>query len=285
MASFFSVSNITKLERLHRAASCAITDCFLFSPIPLLLSEVSLPPLRVTLTHLTLSSYIRALYLPTSFPISGLARLEVKPRLFNSSCRAFASTHPLMLPSTSPKEALLACPHTLLGICLSSQWSRSSPPHALTLIPLSLVKVQLFLTLNLSLLMIWCSELMALFVFVLAKAALAYLPTAFYVALKLLFPFQQVQYILVFPLKPASFYKLFAGLSSTNKSATSLFFSSCLTLVCPRHPVLSSIFPFTSNSVANLAGTVFSLFLFYKATKVPSHLFLPGNDAADDLSR
>ena len=34
----------------------------------------------------------------------------MKPRLCRLSCRAFASPHPLMLPSTSPREALLACP-------------------------------------------------------------------------------------------------------------------------------------------------------------------------------
>ena len=107
---FLSGTNITKLERLHRAASRAITGCLLSSPIPLLLSEASLPPLRVTLTHFTLLSYERALRLPTSFTISGLARLGVKPRLCRSSWRALASTHPLMLPSTCSREALLACP-------------------------------------------------------------------------------------------------------------------------------------------------------------------------------
>ena len=104
------LTNFTKLERLHRAASCTITGCILSSSIPLLLSEASLPSLRVTLTHFALSSYERALCLPTSFPISGLARLGVKPRFCRSSWRAFASTHPLMLPSTCSREALLACP-------------------------------------------------------------------------------------------------------------------------------------------------------------------------------
>ena len=51
-----------------------------------------------------------AFRLPTSFPISGLARLGVKPRLCRSSWRAFVSTQPLTLPSTSPREVLLACP-------------------------------------------------------------------------------------------------------------------------------------------------------------------------------
>ena len=60
--------------------------------------------------YFTLSSYERALRLPTSIPISGLSRLGVKPRLCRSSWRAFASTHPLMLPSTCSREALFACP-------------------------------------------------------------------------------------------------------------------------------------------------------------------------------
>ena len=90
---FLSVINITKLERLHRAASRTISGCLSSSPIPVLLSEDFLPPLRVTPTHFPLSSYERALRLPTSFPISGLARLGVKPRLCRLSWRAFASTH------------------------------------------------------------------------------------------------------------------------------------------------------------------------------------------------
>ena len=107
---YLSATNIAKLERLHRAASRAITGCLSSFPIPLLLTEASLPPLRVTLTHFTPFSYERALRLPTSFPISGLARLGVKPRLCRSSWRAFASTHPVMLPSTCSREAFLACP-------------------------------------------------------------------------------------------------------------------------------------------------------------------------------
>ena len=82
---FLSVTNITRLVRLHRAASSTMTLCLSSSPTSLLLSEATLPPLRVILTHFTLSFYERALCLPNSFPISGLARLGVKPRL----CRSF----------------------------------------------------------------------------------------------------------------------------------------------------------------------------------------------------
>ena len=140
---FLSVTNIAKLERLHRAASRAITGCLSSSPIPLLLSEASLPPLRVTLTHFTLSSFERALCLPTFFPISSLARHGVKPRLCRSFWRAFASTHPLMLPSTSPRRLFLLDLPVLLGICLHSPWSPPFPLYALALIPLSLAKMRL----------------------------------------------------------------------------------------------------------------------------------------------
>ena len=120
--------------------------------------------------------------------------------------------------------------------------------------------------------MIWNSGLTALFLFLflLARAALAYLPTALSVALRPLFPFQQAQYVQVFPLKPASFCKLFAGLGSTNKSVTSLL------LLSDSRSVLSSIFPFTSNSLADLAGTAFSLLLFQQATMGPQALVSPG---------
>ena len=47
---FLGATNLTKLERLHRAASRAITGCLSSFPIPLLLTDASLPPLRVILT-------------------------------------------------------------------------------------------------------------------------------------------------------------------------------------------------------------------------------------------
>ena len=272
---FLSATNFTKLERLHRAASRAITGCLSSTPIPLLLTEASLPPLRVTLTHFTLLFYERALRLPTSFPISGLACLGVKPKLCKLSWRAFASTHPLMFFLLLLWRLFLFALPVLLEICLRSAWSSPIPLHALALIPLSPAQVQLSPTLTLSPLMIWCFGQTALFLFLLARAAPAFLPTAFFVALRPLFPFQQAQYAQVFPLKPAPFCTLFAGLGSTNKSAISFLFFSYLLSFCPRHPVLSCTFPVISNSVADLAGTVFSL-LFYQATLGPWTLVSPG---------
>ena len=136
---FLSVTNITKLERLQQAASRVISGYLSSSSIPLFLSEAFLPPIRVTLTYFALLSYDKALRLPILFPISGLARIRVKPRLCRSFWRAFASTHPPMLPSTSPKEALLACPPLCpwnpfsftVESTITSSCSRFDPPfHA-----------------------------------------------------------------------------------------------------------------------------------------------------------
>ena len=203
------------MERLHRAASRAITGCLSVSPIPLLLSEASLPPLRVTLIDFTFLFYERALRLPTSFPISGLARLGVKPRLCRSSWRAFATTHSLMLPSTCSREALLACPPwPPWNLPSFTMESTLCSPCSCYVPPLS-AKVRLSPTLTISALMIWCFGLTALFLFVLAIAAQALLPTALSVTLRPPFPFQQAHYVQVFLLKPAPFCTLFAGLPSS----------------------------------------------------------------------
>ena len=105
---FLSVSNVIKLERLHRVISRAIIRYLSSYPIPLLPSKVFLSTLRVTLTHIAQPSYQRAHRFPTFFPILDLARLGVKPRLCRPSWRAFASTHPFMIPSASLREVLFA---------------------------------------------------------------------------------------------------------------------------------------------------------------------------------
>ena len=132
----------------------------------------------------------------------------------------------------------------LYGICLRSPWSQTFALHAPVVILLFLAKARLSLSFALSLLMMWYSGLTALFPYLLAKAAVAYLPIALSVALRPLFPFRQAQYAQVFPLKPAPLCTLFAGLGSTNKSATSIFSSSYLTLVMslPLCPLLHLLF-------------------------------------------
>ena len=102
--------------------------------------------------------------------------------------------------------------------------------------PISLAKLWLLPTLILSFLMIWYSGQTALFLFILARVAPAYLPTALSVALRPFFPFRQAQYVQVLPLMSAPFFTVFAGLGSTNKSAISLLLFYYLTLVLSSPP-------------------------------------------------
>ena len=275
---FLSVTNITKLKCLYRAASHTITCCLSSSPIPFLFSEASLPPLRVTLAHFTLSFYERALRLPTSFPISGLARFGVKPRLCRCSWRAFASTHSPMLPSLSPKEALLACPacppqnlpsftveSTLFSPCFHSDLPLSYEGAALAHLD----------SLPFHDLVLWTD---GSFAFPFGKGGSGVLDNCSLCGTETTLSFSARPVRWSFLLKPAPFCKPFAGLGSTNKPAIPPLLSSPLIRLsfCPSHPVLSSVFPSTSNSVADLAGTVLSLLLFYQATIGPWIFITPG---------
>ena len=139
-----------------------------------------------------------------------------------------------MLPSTCSREALVACPpcppwnlsSSTVESTLSTPCYRSDPPHSRQGAALAH-----FDSLPL---IIWYSGQTGLFL--LARAAPVFLPTALSMALRPLFPFRQAQYAQVFPLKPAPFCTLFAGLGNTNKSAISLLFSSYLTLVLSSPP-------------------------------------------------
>ena len=137
------------------------------------------------------------------------------------------------------------------------------------------------LTLN-ALLMVWCSGQTALFLSLLAKTALAHLPAALPVALRPPFSFQQAQYAQVFPLKPAPFWTLFAGLGSTTKSAIYLLFSYHLSLALFSPPCSLLHLSF----YLNLCQKLFSLFSSsIRLQWVPGHSFLPDNDAANELAR
>ena len=125
---------------------------------------------------------------------------------------------------------------------------------------------------------------MALFLLSLAKAALTFLPTAHFVALKPAFPFRQAHYAHVFQLKPALFCKLFAGLGSTIKSAISLLLSSSptLTLSLQLCPFLRLFFYL---NFSGRSGRTCHSSCTIRLLWVLRHSFLPGNDAADELAR
>ena len=90
------------------------------------------------------------------------------------------------------------------------------------------------------------------------------------VALRSLFSFQQVQYAQVFPLKPAPFCKLFAGIGNTKKSLTFLL------LLSDSRSVLATLSsPPSFLLLQSLAGAILSLFLIYQAKMGPRTLVSP----------
>ena len=164
------------------------------------------------------------------------------------------------------------------------RWNAPYPLLTLALIFLFLAKVRLSLTLTLYPLTIRCSGLTALFLFLLAKAALGCLQSALSVALRPLFPFLQTQFAQVSLLKLAQFCKLFAGLGSINKSAISLL------LLSDSRPFLTTLSSPSSfllpQSLCQIWQEPSSLsFCSIRLQWVPGHSFLPGIDAADELAR
>ena len=157
---------------------------------------------------------------------------------------------------------LLALPF-LLGICLLSRWSLPFPLHASALIPLFLGKVRLSLTLTLS--PSWSGALdwrLCSFSFWQRRLGRSYqLLSLWRWGHSFLFGRPSTFKFFRWSLRHSARSSL---VSAAPTSLPFLFSSPPVWLsFCPRHPVLSPIFPLISNSVADLAGTIFSLLLFY----------------------
>ena len=128
---------ITSTKRMHRSFCRIITGCLSSTPIPLLHIEALLPPLRVILTHQSLSFFERALRLPPTFPIASLANSNPHTRLKKSSWRSFSRSHNLTPNLHLTREPLILCPPKPPGLPhLVTQSHSTSHPHALAKTPL-----------------------------------------------------------------------------------------------------------------------------------------------------
>ena len=180
---------------------------------------------------------------------------------------------------------LLALPF-LLGICPYSRLSPPFPLHALALIPLTLAKVRLSPTLTLSPLMIWYSGQTALFLFLLARAAPAFLPTALSLC--------GTEPTLSFSAGPvcssfsAEACAILHALCWSRQHHKVCHFSSLLLQSDSRSVLatLSSPPPFLlSQTLWQIWQELSILSCSIRLQWVPGHSFLLGNDTADELAR
>ena len=228
---FSSPTHITSVERMHRSSCRVITGCLSSTPIPLLHIEALLPPLRVTLTHQSLSFFEQALRLPPTFPIASLANSNPRTRLKKSSWRSFSRSHNLTPNLHLTREPLILCPpkppwsapsNYTISLHLSSPCSRKDPPPFATLqlppiFPLYLTAISLP-GLTVRCLAGW------------DRVVQGYTSSVQSVSLLPRFPSRLVSGLPVIVLKPSLSYMLLSGVSLTPRHVISTLSPSFLTL-------------------------------------------------------
>ena len=95
---------------MHRSSCRVITGCLSSTPIPLLHVEALLPPLRVILTHQSLSFFKPVLELSSTFTLDSLANYNPPTRLKKGSWRSFSRSHNLNPNLQCAREPLILCP-------------------------------------------------------------------------------------------------------------------------------------------------------------------------------
>ena len=172
-------------------------------------------------------------------------------------------TRSRFLPLLLGRLFLLALPF-LLGIFPRSPWSPPLPRHALAVIPSSVAKVWLSPTLTLPPphdLVLWTDGSVH---FVFGKGGSGVLANCSICGTEATLSFLAGPVCSSFSAEACA---IVHALCWSRQHQQICHFSSFLLLSdsrsVPRYPVLSSIFPFISKFVADLAGTVFSLLLFY----------------------
>ena len=110
-APFAPKSILKPLSVLHNRACRVVSGCLSSTPLPSLYAESGLPPLFLNFRLSALSFYERALRLPPSFPISGVAKAKPRQRLKRTtSWRSFCATHSALDPSLTRSDLCLVAP-------------------------------------------------------------------------------------------------------------------------------------------------------------------------------